>query len=97
MIPAELSNIPNLSELRLSGNRLTGCIPPSLRALLSGEEIELIGLPICAALADRINALETQFAEITTHLSDLASALSVLESQIAELADRLTALEAAPR
>ena len=87
-IPSELGNIPNLVELRLNGNRLTGCIPRSLRAPLGDAEIELLGLPICAATSARVIALETQIAE---H----ASVIAALRAQLAEHASRLAALESA--
>ena len=89
VIPPELGNFSRYWELRLNGNRLTGCIPESLRSPLGDVEIELIGLPICAATAaDRIAALETQIAE-------QASVIAALQAQLAEHASRLAALERA--
>ena len=89
VIPPELGNFSRYWELRLNGNRLTGCIPESLRSPLGDVEIELLGLPICAATAaDRIAALETQSAE-------QASVIAALQAQLAEHASRLAALEGA--
>ena len=93
-IPQELGNIPNLEGLHLydsneDSNQFTGCIPLSLRAPLGDEQIERLGLPICAATAaDRIAALETLSAE-------QASVITALQAQLAEHASRLTALEGA--
>ena len=42
-IPAALSNLSNLSELYLSGNQLTGCVPVGLRDVALGE----LELPDC--------------------------------------------------
>ena len=41
---------------------------------MSGEEIELIGLPICAAPADRVNALETLLANLANRITTLEAA-----------------------
>ena len=46
-IPAQLAELTGLKELRLSGNRLTGCVPPSLREV-AVNDLDDLGLPECA-------------------------------------------------
>ena len=46
-VPARLAELTRLEELRLSGNRLTGCIPPSLRDV-AVNDLEDLGLADCA-------------------------------------------------
>ena len=41
---------------------------------MSGEEIELIGLPICATTADKVSAIESLLADIANRLDALEAA-----------------------
>ena len=45
-MPWELGNLPALDTLRLSGNRLEGCLRPALRRVTTNDLGEL-GLPYC--------------------------------------------------
>ena len=47
IVPAELAELTGLEELRLSGNSLSGCIPPSLREV-AVNDLDDLGLPDCA-------------------------------------------------
>ena len=46
-VPAQLAELTGLEELRLSGNRMTGCIPPSLRDV-AVNDLDDLGLADCA-------------------------------------------------
>ena len=46
-IPAELTKLTALEELRLSGNSLMGCIPLALRSVATND-LDDLGLPDCA-------------------------------------------------
>ena len=46
-IPAELSNLSNLSELQLLGNQLTGCVPVGLRDVAEENDLGELDLPDC--------------------------------------------------
>ena len=46
VVPAELAALQALEELQLSGNSLTGCIPPALRDVPQ-HDLDRLGLPDC--------------------------------------------------
>ena len=46
-IPAELGSLSNLTELALSYNDLSGCVPSSLPGRLNMEHSDLGDLPFC--------------------------------------------------
>ena len=45
-IPVELAELSGLEELRLSGNRLSGCIPVGLKDV-DANDLDQLGLPDC--------------------------------------------------
>ena len=46
-IPAALGDLTNLSELYLSGNELTGCVPVGLRDVAEENDLGELDLPDC--------------------------------------------------
>ena len=42
----ELGRLPDLEEVGLRDNHLTGCVPPALRSV-QNSDLHLLGLPDC--------------------------------------------------
>ena len=67
-IPAKFNNLTNLVELSLLGNQLIGCAPAAWRNGV-GSDLEILGLPYCAAPSSPLLVAADREALITLYRS----------------------------